>query len=130
MTRGLDGTRTGTAGWVRLCPGNEVLEGQSRGFDLLGRKQDTVFVVRQAGTLYAWRNSCPHIPGVPMAWRKDAYMNGDGTRVVCNAHGARFLPDSGLCVQGPCRGDSLTPVPLRVDEQGEIHVHYDKNEES
>ncbi|KAB0622279.1 Rieske (2Fe-2S) protein [Castellaniella defragrans] len=121
--------RAGTAGWIRLCPAGEVSEGLARGFDPLGEDRDTVFVVRQAGALHAWRNSCPHIPGAPMAWRKDAYMSGDGTRIVCSAHGARFLPGSGLCVQGPCRGESLTPVPLRVDERGEIHIYYDKSEE-
>jgi nitrite reductase/ring-hydroxylating ferredoxin subunit len=55
-----------------------------------------------------------------MAWRKDAYMSADGSRIVCHAHGAEFLPDTGLCVRGPCLGKRLSPVPIAVDGSGDV----------
>jgi nitrite reductase/ring-hydroxylating ferredoxin subunit len=45
--------------------------------------------VRRGEQLHAWRDACPHFGDTPMAWRKDAYLNGDATRIVCHAHGAR-----------------------------------------
>ena len=53
-----------------------------------------------------------------MAWRRDAYLNAAGDRIVCAAHGALFEIDSGLCVLGPCLGDRLQALPwcLRGDE--------------
>ncbi|MDN5005592.1 Rieske (2Fe-2S) protein [Bradyrhizobium sp. GCM10027634] len=107
---------------LRIGRADEIGEGQSRGFDPHESGEDTMFVVRQGGVLQAWRNACPHIDGAPMAWRKDAYLNADGSRIVCHAHGAEFLPDSGICVQGPCVGKKLTAVPIIVDRRGELLV--------
>ena len=107
---------------VRLCRADEIGEGRSRGFDPHGSGEDTMFVVRRGGILHAWRNACPHVDGAPMAWRKDAYLNADGMRIVCHAHGAEFLPDSGKCVRGPCIGKRLTAVPIVIDARGDLLV--------
>lgn len=55
-----------------------------------------------------------------MAWRKDAYLNGDKSRIVCHAHGAQFEIDTGHCLLGPCLGKSLTPVTLEVAGDGRV----------
>jgi nitrite reductase/ring-hydroxylating ferredoxin subunit len=64
-----------------------------------------------------------------MAWRKDAYMNAAGTLITCHAHGALFLPDTGLCIQGPCRGQSLTGLAMEIDSQGEVFVQAHAKDE-
>lgn len=110
------------AGLVRLCRADEIGEGRSRGFDPHETGEDTIFVLRSGGVLRGWRNACPHVDGAPMAWRRDAYLNADGTRIVCHAHGAEFLPDSGTCVQGPCIGKRLTAVPIVIDRCGDLWV--------
>ncbi|TPQ35599.1 (2Fe-2S)-binding protein [Bradyrhizobium guangdongense] len=109
-------------GVLRIGRADEIGEGQSRGLDPQECGEDTMFVVRWGGVLRAWRNACPHVDGAPMAWRKDAYLNADGSRIVCHAHGAEFLPDSGMCVQGPCVGKRLTAVPIVIDEHGDLLV--------
>lgn len=38
-------------------------------------------------------------------------MSADGSKIICYAHGAQFLPQNGLCVYGPCIGERLTAVP-------------------
>lgn len=106
----------------RLCHEREIPEGKARGFDLHDKGTDSLFLVRFEGQIYAWRNACPHIHDAPMAWRKDGYMNPAGTHVVCHAHGARFAPDSGLCVGGACLGRSLTPVAIETDDQGWVQL--------
>mgnify|MGYP001187792700 CR=1 FL=1 len=107
---------------IRLAASEDIPEGQSRGFDPLERGKDVMFVVRHQGVLYGWVNSCPHIPGAPMAWKKDAYLDASGQHVCCHAHGALFEPDTGLCVQGPCRGAHLMPVPGLHEENGALYL--------
>jgi nitrite reductase/ring-hydroxylating ferredoxin subunit len=119
---GAGGHGGGAAAAVRLCHGEEIAEGAARGFGLGDDGEDTIFVVRTDGVLRGWRNACPHIDGAPMAWRKDAYLNAEGSRIVCSAHGAEFLPETGLCVSGPCLGRSLVSVPLTLDADGFVHA--------
>ena len=104
---------------IRLGPAALVPEGGARGYDPAGSGQDTLFAVRCRGTLHVWRDRCPHA-GTPMAWRKHAYLNAAGDRIVCAAHGALFEPDTGLCVHGPCLGQRLQALPFSVDAAGEL----------
>ena len=106
---------------VRLCRLNDLAEGAARGFDPQNTGQDTLLVVRQGERLFAYADACPH-HGTPMAWRKDAYLNAAGDRIVCGAHGALFEIASGRCTLGPCLGEALTPVPLIVHDNGEVHL--------
>ena len=105
-----------------LCGAEDLPEGQARGFLPDEDGQDRMFVVRYRGGLQAWRNACPHINGAPMAWKRNAYLSPDGQHVMCHAHGARFEPDTGLCVHGPCKGQFLERVDVEVDEHGEVRL--------
>ncbi|AOK19247.1 hypothetical protein WT26_25225 [Burkholderia cepacia] len=105
---------------VRLCNLHELPDRGSRGFDPHAIGRDMVLVVRDGASVYAYADSCPHHPGAPMAWRKDAYLNGDGTRIVCHGHGAQFDIATGACVLGPCLGQALTPLSLDVDERDDV----------
>lgn len=114
---------------MKLCHWNDLPDGESRGFDPAGRGQDTVLIVRQGERLYAYADLCPHLD-TPMAWRKDKYLNAAGDRIVCAAHGALFDITTGLCTLGPCLGDALTPVPLTVQANGEIHIAHTNHKET
>jgi nitrite reductase/ring-hydroxylating ferredoxin subunit len=114
---------------LRLCHSGELAECSSRGFDPTGTGRDTVFIVRRDG-MYAYRNVCPHWANTSMAWRKDAFLNADGTRIVCAAHGAQFDIATGVCLLGPCIGQSLTRVPLIESEDGSLHLHIEAPHEA
>lgn len=87
-----------------------------------------VLVVRAAdGTLRAFENSCPHQggplnaqPGAVLFSRPRRSSAGrtlnhtDATLLRCARHGARFAPEDGACVSGPCAGHALHAVS--VDE--------------
>ena len=105
-----------------LCHSHELGEGRAHGCLPDDDGHDLLFIVRFHGELHAWRNSCPHIAGAPMAWKRHAYLSPDGKHIMCHAHGARFEPDSGLCVHGPCKGQYLQPVKLDVDPEGGIRL--------
>ncbi|MGN6650505.1 Rieske (2Fe-2S) protein [Trinickia sp.] len=105
---------------IRLAHVDDLCDPGARGFGPEGTGRDTLFVVRRGTELRAYRNACPHFGDTPMAWRKDAYLNGDGTRIVCHAHGAQFDIASGECLLGPCLGQRLTPVAIEVTSDGDI----------
>ena len=45
--------------------------------------------------------------------------------LVCNSHGARYRPEDGLCVSGPCEGSHLRELPLVV-EDGVVFLETEK----
>lgn len=76
-----------------------------------GRRE--IFVVRRLGHVLAYENACPHI-GTPLDFLPDRFLTQDGRHLLCSTHGALFEIATGLCVHGPCRGQSLKPVPVAV----------------
>ena len=108
-----------------LCHISDLAEGQARGFALAGRRQK-IIVLRKADRLHAYLDACPHYDGgTPMAWRQDAYLNGDGSYLACHSHGALFELETGACVLGPCRGQHLTRVDLRVSATGDVFARLE-----
>ncbi|MFY0727213.1 Rieske (2Fe-2S) protein [Pseudomonas sp. NFX15] len=100
-----------------LCRLDELVEGKARGFDPKQQGKDSVFVLLHQGQVRVYRNSCPHLD-VRLEYRKDRFLSADGQRIVCYAHGAQFLPDTGECVYGPCLGQRLEALPWRFEEGG------------
>ncbi|TCG08108.1 2Fe-2S ferredoxin [Paraburkholderia steynii] len=100
----------------------ELEDPGSRGFDPAGLGRDTLLLDHRGGEVFAYLDACPHYGGTPMAWRKDAYLNGDGTRIVCHAHGAQFDIATGECLVGPCLGQRLTRLDAAVTEHGDVSV--------
>ncbi len=102
-----------------LCRADELPDGASKGCAQWG-----VFVVRVQGRVHAYRDACPHYGDTPLAWRSDAYLNADATRIVCAAHGAQFEPSTGLCTLGPCLGQGLTPAPVTQASNGDLWLEH------
>ncbi|MFP6851020.1 MAG: Rieske 2Fe-2S domain-containing protein [Pseudomonas sp.] len=102
-------------GDIALCLMDELVEGQALGFDPLQVGKDSVFVLRHGGEVRVYRNSCPHLD-VRLEYRKDRFLSADGSHIVCYAHGAQFLPESGLCVYGPCLGEHLSALRWHLDD--------------
>lgn len=97
-----------------LCRLDELADPGSRGFR---RREGSVgaelFLVRQGDAVHAYRNRCPHT-GAPLEWTPNQFLDAEGRLIQCALHGALFAPESGLCLQGPCAGRRLEPVPIQV----------------
>jgi mutator protein MutT len=63
----------------------------------------------------AYRNVCPHV-SIPLDRGGEPLLTADGRFLVCRNHGALFAPEDGLCLAGPCEGESLDP--LRIARRG------------
>lgn len=67
-----------------------------------------------AGAVRAYVNACPH-QGRSLNFAPDHFLLTPEHQLVCAQHGACFDLESGLCLEGPCRGAHLQAVPIRVD---------------
>lgn len=105
-----------------VCLGNinDIADGQAKGFDPALSGNDTVFVVRQGEQLYAFQDICPHYNSTSLPWKRHQYLDASSSYIVCAAHGALFDIQTGLCVRGPCAGQSLNNIPVEVDENQNI----------
>lgn len=96
-------------------PAAALAPGQSAKFALrCGSKAVDGFVVNHGGRFYAYVNRCAHA-GTPLdAWPNE-FFTDDAPLLICATHGAVYLPESGLCVGGPCPGASLTSLPVTLE---------------
>ncbi len=71
------------------------------------------FVVRTGADVQAYLNRCAHL-ALPLNLLPDRFLTHDGSLILCTAHGALFEKTTGYCVAGPCAGQSLERVPVRI----------------
>ncbi len=101
---------------IELCAIVDIPDGASKGVLPGKRGRDRVFLVRQGQHVYGYINNCPHYDRAPLGWKKDEFLNGARTHIMCAAHGAVFGIKDGLCELGPCLGQRLKPAPLKVQD--------------
>ena len=99
-----------------ICALDRLSDPGSYGFSLeSGAERVDGFVVLRDGEVFAYRNSCPHT-GSPLDWVEHQFLDLEGALIQCAVHDARFLIDTGECILGPCPGESLESLEIRVDD--------------
>lgn len=102
-----------------VCAATEIGHARGRSFHLLRIAADgshrpwPIVVLRWGRRMFGYVNACPH-HGERLDWERDQFFDPTGTRLICGKHGALFELDTGLCIDGPCRGLRLEPVMLTV----------------
>lgn len=87
---------------------------------LIGNEIIPMLVIEHGNHIVAYRNACPH-QGRRLDYAPGMVLVKDES-LICPAHGAVFALSSGLCIQGPCKGESLQSYPCeRVPEGLRIH---------
>ncbi len=109
-----------------ICAADAVAEG-GRGVrfpvQAFGDKA-TGFVVRHHGTVYAYLNRCAHVP-IELDWAEGEFFESSGLYLMCATHGAIYVPESGYCAGGPCKGGRLRPIAV-VEEAGMLYWEPDE----
>jgi nitrite reductase/ring-hydroxylating ferredoxin subunit len=96
---------------IHICASDALQEGgKGVRFPLTVSGEDgTGFVVRYEGVVHAYLNRCAHVP-IELDWNKGDFFESSGLYLMCSTHGAIYMPDSGKCAGGPCRGGRLRPI--------------------
>ena len=98
-----------------ICPLHELGDPGAKGFTMgEGEWPLRGLVVRRGSAVRARLNHCPHA-GFPLNWSPDAFLAPDAPLIQCAMHGARFDIESGYCLAGPCAGQSLRALPVRIE---------------
>lgn len=99
-----------------IYPLEHIPENHAKGLTPSGQPalETPFFVVRQDSKLHVYQNRCPHL-GIPLEWMPDQFLDRDGHYIQCSTHGALFRIDNGLCISGPCQGESLETIPFRLE---------------
>lgn len=102
-----------------ICSMSDIPSQRARGFQLVrldenGDEQPfNIVVVRWGKQVFGYENICPH-QQVNLDWERNQFMDPNGIRLMCGKHGALFEIGTGNCLDGPCKGEGLTPVPMVV----------------
>lgn len=80
-------------------------------------------LIKRYDQVRLYENRCPHL-GIRLEWQPNQFFDRDEAHIQCSHHGALFEIDSGLCVYGPCRAQSLTPLPFELID-GTVIIHSD-----
>ncbi len=87
----------------------------SRGFIIEVNQQEiNGFIVFDGGQYFAYENKCPHT-GAPLDWIEHQFLDADGALIQCAVHDARFNIETGVCLFGPCIGETLKALAISED---------------
>jgi len=76
---------------------------------------ESLILHRDGDTVRAWLNICPHA-GRRLDWAPGQFLKSREGHLVCAVHGATFELSGGVCVAGPCRGESLRAVAVAIKD--------------
>ncbi len=111
---------------VPLCNSADLVEGDvAVPFDVLyGGEACRAFAIRYRGVPHAYLNRCTHV-AMEMDYQPNRFFDDTGQWLLCATHGAAYLPDTGQCAGGPCRG-GLVKIALS-EKSGMVHWHTAAN---
>lgn len=105
-----------------ICASADLVDG-GKGFRFdvqTGSGPQAAFVIRHRGRVHGYLNRCAHI-GIELDWQPGEFFDDSGLYLICATHGAAYLPGSGRCVAGPCRGAGLTPLQV-FESNGSVYL--------
>jgi nitrite reductase/ring-hydroxylating ferredoxin subunit len=107
---------------VPLCDSAELLDGGvAVPFDVQYAGQPCrAFAIRYQGVAHAYLNRCTHV-AMEMDYQPNQFFDDTGQWLLCATHGAAYLPASGQCAGGPCRGGLVKIVLSECD--GKVRWH-------
>jgi nitrite reductase/ring-hydroxylating ferredoxin subunit len=104
----------------QLCLLDEMHDGEAIAVDTVialdgaAAAPESVILLRQGNEVRAWLNVCPHA-GRRLDWAPGKFLLKNDL-LICAVHGASFATASGECIAGPCRGEHLRSVAVRVED--------------
>ncbi len=76
-----------------------------------GGEDATGFVIRHDGKAFGYLNRCAHVP-IELDWAEGEFFESSKMYLMCSTHGAVYIPATGQCAGGPCRGGKLRPIAV------------------
>ena len=105
---------------IALCNATDLQErGLAVPFDVVyGGQTCRAFAIRFEGRVHAYLNRCTHV-AMELDYQPNRIFDDTGQWLLCATHGAAYVPDTGACAGGPCRGGLVKVELSEVD--GVVH---------
>ena len=98
-----------------LCRVDDIPDGGAHSVDVESATGGfSLVLTRHGASVHAFHNECPHAFR-RLDWAPGKFLMEAGM-LICAAHGAAFLRDSGACIGGPCRGQGLRSVNVVIED--------------
>jgi nitrite reductase/ring-hydroxylating ferredoxin subunit len=100
---------------IKIARADDVKEGRTVKFSFPRSDGKPIegFLACFQGTLVAYENRCRHLP-LSLDFHDGRFFSQDGQHFICQNHNAIYEPLTGLCVRGPCEGQSLKALKIEV----------------
>ncbi|WP_166362593.1 Rieske (2Fe-2S) protein [Pseudomonas akapageensis] len=99
---------------IILCQLDDIADGGALGLPQhTQRSPQGLVAVRRGDQAWVYVNRCPHF-SVPLNYHPEVFCTYRGQVLMCAHHSAMFSFESGMCVDGPCKGAALEQVPVQL----------------
>jgi len=100
---------------LELCRLDDIPDGGARGFAVEGPDlAQRLVVARRGGRIFGYVNRCPHAFSRLDSEIGQFFEDDESVHLFCDSHAALFRVEDGVCIDGPCEGQALTPAAIRL----------------
>ncbi len=100
---------------LELCCLADIPDGGARGFAVEGPAlAQRLVIVRRGGQIFGYVNRCPHAFSRLDSEIGEFFEDDDSDHLFCDSHAALFRVEDGVCIDGPCEGQALTPAAVKL----------------
>ncbi len=111
---------------IDLAEDTELAEGETKVLAYDGKPPFRSIVLLKIEKEHrAYWNICQHV-SIPLDGGLGSLPLVKG-ELVCITHGARYRPQDGMCVKGPCKDKALVPLEIEL-QQGRVFVNIPEGE--
>jgi len=82
-----------------------------------------IILIKHENSVKAYENNCPH-QNVPLNEAYKIDVNPFEKTMKCSVHDAYFQVEDGYCIEGPCMGEELPAIPIRIEDNGDIYLAH------
>ena len=101
----------------KLAEISEIHDGEWYEFSLhTNELMISIMLIKHDESYIAYENLCPH-QNRRMDYSAGKFLISKLGNIICPAHGAEFNFANGLCINGPCLGQSLKPIHIQLNEK-------------
>ncbi|SPL69986.1 Rieske (2Fe-2S) protein [Acinetobacter stercoris] len=78
----------------------------------------SLVVIKKDQHYFCYENVCPHF-SVQLDYKSGQFSTYQNSVIMCAHHSALFDIETGLCIDGPCKGKSLVAIKIE-NKNGKI----------
>ncbi|MCS3528238.1 Rieske (2Fe-2S) protein [Acinetobacter johnsonii] len=94
---------------IKLCDLDAFLNQQVLKVNHPLNADKTIIIIHKDGQFFSYENVCPHF-SVQLDYHAGQFSTYQNQVIMCAHHSALFDIETGLCIDGPCKGQSLIKV--------------------